>query len=127
MARKFTFEFVLNKEELKRAVGQAKVDRPVWILVARAESLLEYGKVLDKQEVWKRGMVRFIYEGSDHLPQQLRSRVVFMNPQKKEVEKFLLNIFRRDKQVFFWSSIPNGGNIILAIMRNQHGQIIHIS
>lgn len=50
-----------------------------------------------------------------------------MHSKKKEIEKFLLNIYRRDKHIFFPSSVGNVGSVVLAIMPNLNQSEIAIN
>jgi hypothetical protein len=61
------------------------------------------------------------------LPSAVRTQVVFRNESKKEVEKFLLNIYRRDKRVFFPSSVRVTGRPVLVIMNGVNGRPIPIN
>lgn len=56
-----------------------------------------------------------------------RTQVVFRDKSRKEIEKFLLNIYRRDKSIFFPSSVRPASRIVLIIMHMANGSPIPIN
>lgn len=71
--------------------------------------------------------MKFIYEGNESIHQNIRGRVVFMHDKKKDIQKFILDIFRRDKHVFFPSSVGGAGAVVLAILQNKNQKGICIN
>jgi hypothetical protein len=71
--------------------------------------------------------VRFVAECPDSLPAAAKNYVVFRDESPKEVQKFLLNIYRRDKKVFFPSSVRVSGRPVLVIMYGPNGRAIAIN
>jgi len=71
--------------------------------------------------------VRFVAESPDSLPAAAKTHVVFRDENSKEIQKFLLNIYRRDKRVFFPSSVRATGRPVLVIMYGPNGRAIAIN
>lgn len=71
--------------------------------------------------------MRFVAECPETLPVAVKTQVVFRNESRREIEKFLLNIYRRDKRVFFPSSVRVTGKAILVMMNGVNGRPIPIN
>jgi hypothetical protein len=127
LARRFSFSFCATKEEV-RAELLARKDRPndqLWVIVKDGKSINEYTRFLERCENFK--SVRFVAEFGDNLSTTLKQLVVFKNESRKEVEKFLLNIYRRDKRIFFPSSVRVAGQVVLIIMHGVNSRPIPIN
>ena len=67
-------------------------------------------KFIDKEDTKNdktKVVVKFIFEGREQeiTANNVRERIKFRDERPREIQKFLQNIYRRDKHIFFHSNI----------------------
>ena len=96
----------------------------IWVIVKDNRTLNEYIRSFERLENFRN--VKFICQFSDQVTSNSRQKVGFKHQDKREIEKFLLNVYRRDKHVFFPSSVRSK-EVLLGVLRGEGGRPIPIN
>jgi len=118
---RFRFQYTTSKDDMRKTIERIRNNEPaeeIWILVKSLREANECGRIAEKIESGRN--VSIIYHGDEGQTDQ-RKKIIFGHGDRIEVQKFILNPFRRSHYEYFPSCVFNQ-KVMLAPVNSTYRQ-----